>query len=150
MEQLDIRFQEILSHGHFIKGDYYLVCHGFKQAKQVVKIQTYFSLSHALQSTSQHDSNSSSILHITPLREWTTLKIQAFVNNRYLNFYMYIDLKKNNISIEIFQDSNVKISNANVAKIISCFGIKQGNRVLYFKDLHRTKTRNKRISNILN
>ncbi|MBB2479238.1 hypothetical protein H5P36_03365 [Bacillus sp. APMAM] len=150
MEQLSIRFQEILSHGHFIKGDYYLVCHGYKQANQVVKIQTYFSLSHALQSTSHHDSDSTSILHITPLREWTTLKIQAIVSDRYLNFYMYIDLKKNNISIEVFQDSNGEISNAIVAKIISCFGIKQGSKVLYFKDLHRIKTRNKHISDILN
>lgn len=147
MKLLSIRFRKVLSHGHFIKGDYYLVCHGSKQANQVVNIQTYFCLSHALQSTSQQDSDSS-IIHITPLREWTTLKIQAFVKDQYIDFYMYIDLKKNSISLEVHQDSSVKISNADVTEIISCFGIKQGNKVLYFKDLHRIKMKKEHTANI--
>ena len=141
MEELNIRFQEILSHGHFIKGDYYLICNGYRQAKQVVKIQTQFSFSHALQCTSQQDSNPNSLIIITPLREWTTLKIQALTKNQSTDFYMYIDLKKNSISIEMMEDTNIHLSNSVVAKIVSCFGIKQRNKVLYFMDIHRMKTR---------
>jgi len=148
MNQLNIRFCEILSHGHFIKGDYYLVCHGHKQSNQVVIIQTNFSLSNALQSTSHQDSDSTSIIHITPLREWTTLKIQAFLIDQYIDFYMYIDLKKNSISLEVIPDQCIKLSDTQVAMIVSCFGIKQGNRVLYFKNFHRINTIKEHTSNI--
>ncbi|PKR83780.1 hypothetical protein [Heyndrickxia camelliae] len=148
MNQLNIRFREILSHGRFIRGDYFLVCHGYKQSNQVVKIQTYFSLSHALQSTSHQDSDSSSIIYITPLREWTTLKIQALIKAQYVDIYMYIDLKKNSISLEVIPDQNIVLSDTQVAMIVSCFGIKQGNRVLYFKNFHRIKAWKKQTTEI--
>jgi hypothetical protein len=139
MDGLNIRFQEILSHGHFVKGDYYLVCNGKIQDNQRVEIQTYYSFNHALQCTSHQDSNQNSFIMITPLREWTTLKIRTFIQDTYRDFHVRIDLKKNSIFVEIIQNSSVRLSNTNVAKIISCLGIKQGEKVLYLMEFNRVK-----------
>ncbi|MBS4174581.1 hypothetical protein [Bacillus sp. FJAT-49736] len=144
MEELSIQFQEILSNGHLIRGNYYLVCNGNRLANQMVRIQMPFSFNHAVQCTSLQDTTPKSVFIITPLREWTSIKIQVLLKERYVDFYMYIDLKKKKISLEGIEGSKINLSNSYAARIISCFGIKRDNKVLYFMDLQRIKTRPKR------
>ncbi|QQZ10204.1 hypothetical protein [Heyndrickxia vini] len=129
MEDILFHFREILSHGRSVNGDYQLICHGKAVGEKLVKVYSEFHFHHALQSSAS-SSKSSSVVTITPLKEWTSLKIEIYHENleNQLKVKLVVDLVQNSIFFET-QDN---ISPYLLSGLLSCFGIKKGKQILYF------------------
>ncbi|MGE8203717.1 hypothetical protein ACQKP0_04070 [Heyndrickxia sp. NPDC080065] len=138
MGEIRIHFQEILSHGHFIKGDYQLVCHGKIISKNKVKILSDFHFHHALQ-CSITSAYPSSVILITPLQEWTSINIRVCYKNNHWDIKLVVDLTNRRIFIE----NQDPIPPFMLSRILSSFGLKNRKRILYLSShigIHNNKS----------
>lgn len=140
MDHIRFHFREILLNGQMLKGEYQLICNGKMVGRDMVKMFSVFHFQHALQYSSS-SSQPTSVIPITPLQEWTSINIRVYDDNEdvHWDFKLMFDLNIHRIFIK----ANESLSPFMLSRLLSCFGIKSGDQILYLNSNIPIPKRNK-------